>query len=175
MVFKTTIMKKTYTILLVLFTLLSNAQTLEYNRVIDTVLSITIPSGVNMNTSGLSGITYGDFTSPPNGKVWKVESITVNAPKIFETMVMYCVGSQYTSNWGTYLRIQAVIRDESITNSLYESAPSIQTGSGNYLNSPLWINNAELGIAFRSLVAEDVCLTQPYTGYVFLSIIEFNE
>ena len=30
------------------------------------------------------------------------------------------------------------------------------------------------GISFRTLADEDVCLTSPYTGYVFLSVIEFN-
>jgi hypothetical protein len=152
---------------------------LQFNRVIDTVLSITIPTGLNLNTTVngtlTSGITYGDFISPTNGKVWKIESIMIQAPFILDESIPYCNTSNgWSSNWASYLRIQSVLRDESIANSLHEVNPTSATSGENFLTSPIWVNNAELGIAFRSTVTVDACLTQPYTGYVFLSIIEFN-
>ena len=171
--------KKTLLIICLFLGLNTFAQNqLQFNRVIDTVLSITIPVGVNMSSldaggNKTSGITYGDFISPANGKVWKVESIMIQTPVFLAPDIMYCAGGQYSCCWSNYLMIQSVLRSESIIQSLYERPANLDVG-GNLQDSPLWIDNAEIGIAFRSKIEENVCLSNDYTAYVFLSLIEFN-
>ena len=71
-------MKKILLILIVCMTTTSNAQNLEFSKVIDTVITLTIGnSPQNIATKHL-----GQTLSPPSGKVWKVNNILLDAGKV---------------------------------------------------------------------------------------------
>jgi hypothetical protein len=184
--FKTTIMKKIFTILLVLFTLLSNAQTLEYNRTIDTLLSITIPSGTVFNSTNFQ--IFGSFLTPPNNKTWKVQSIIINTPcdecQNGASTLHYSNASGYVGSWGNLTSISGAIsvmlRNNSNDLGLFKrninSTMNHEQGT-NYINSPLWLSQSQLGIAFTHIYGTQTNTpfsVIDYTGYVHLSILEFN-
>ena len=175
-------MKKTYTILLIFFTLLSNAQTLEYNRTIDTLLAITIPSGTVFDSNNFW--IMGDYMSVPANKVWKVQSLMILAPgdeeeNNYSTTLYYNNGSPWGNLNSITGKIVIMLKNAGVEEALFSrSIPQVtQTSQGeNYINSPFWLSQSDLGIAFRhSENSTEPYLIVDYTAYVHVSILEFNE
>ena len=171
---------------LVFFPFLINAQSLEYNRTIDTVLTITIAPNTYFNSSNKQII--GDYISPPSNKVWKVQSIIIihdNDKDLNSNTALRYQGNVY-GNGSLYeigARIALMIKNNGFENSLYTKA--ITTNQKDFqqiYTSPIWINNSELGIAFIHTLNQSSTNTNPYlnhnfgsySGYIHLSITEFN-
>lgn len=180
-------MKTICTILLVCLTFLSNAQTLEYNRTIDTLLAITIPGGTVFNITNRQII--GNYISAPSNKVWKVQSIIVMPVPAFDINGNSILLYQSANNYGDFnsisARISLMLKNNSFENELFsDPIPGQGTANqgSNKISSPIWLNNSELGIAFTHTLNQAVSQNNPYlnpnwgsyTGYVHLSILEFN-
>jgi hypothetical protein len=181
-------MKTICTILLVCLTFLSNAQTLEYNRTIDTLLAVTIPGGTSFNITNLQII--GNYIAAPSNKVWKVQSVIIMpvAERDINSNPILIANSSGIDDFADIgARIAFMLKNNGLENSLFSEA--IPAGSGganqgsNMISSPIWINNSELGIAFthtHSVPSTNSPYLNPnwgsgsYTGYVHLSILEFN-
>mgnify|MGYP001284152501 CR=1 FL=1 len=174
-------MKKICTLLFVFFALLSNAQTLEYNRTIDTLLAITIPSGTVFNSSNYW--IMGDYLSIPDNKVWKVQSIIFLTPSDEQNNGSYSLNYNNGWAWGSLnnivARIVLMIKNNGVEEALFSSEIPTQqnTDQGeNHISSPLWLSQSELGVAFHHVHnSADPYLIIDYTGYVHVSILEFNE
>ena len=180
-------MKKTVTILLLLITLFSKAQDLQYHRTIDTVLTITIPNGTVFNSTNFE-IT-GAFLMPPNNKTWKVQSIIINAPcdecqNGGQSTLHYTDANGYVGSWGSLYSISGAIsvmlRNNSNDIGLFkrqvDSNLNHEQGT-NYITSPLWLNQSQLGIAFTHTYgtqANTPFLIMDYTGKIHFSILEFK-
>lgn len=172
---------------LVFFPFLINAQSLEYNRTIDTVLSLTVPAGTVFNTSSNKQIV-GDYISAPSNKVWKVQSIIIICPndknQNGNKPIQYGNSSNYADGSFTEIsgKIALMIKNNGFENNLFSK--NIESSPQNFeqvYNSPIWINNSELGIAFihnaNMSSSYNIYLNNSYgsyTGYIHLSIIEFN-
>ena len=164
------------------FALSSNAQTLEYNRTIDTLLSITIPSGTVFNTS--NSWILGNYMSVPANKVWKVQSVIILTPGDEDqnggnSTLHYNNGSSYGNLTSVSARIAFMIKNGGLEEALFSTnIPSQQnTNQGqNFISSPLWLSQSELGIAFyhNHSGANNPYLVIDYTGYIHISIMEFN-
>tara|TARA_B100000963_G_C22608885_1_gene663932 strand:+ start:934 stop:1482 length:549 start_codon:yes stop_codon:yes gene_type:complete len=166
----------------------SHSQNLEYSRVIDTTLSITIPASTIFNIS--NRLIIGNYiTSPPN-KVWKVQSVIIMPVPAYDINGNSILLYQSGNNWGSFnslsARISLMIKNNTLEEELFsESIPGQGTYNlgSNRISSPLWINNSELGIAFKHNYNQPINPNNPYlnpnwgsyTGYIHLSIIEFNE
>ena len=163
-----------------------NAQSLEYNRTIDTVLSITIAPNTNFNNSNKQII--GDYISAPSNKVWKVQSIIIffdNDKDTNSNTALRYQGSVYGTGSLSEIgaRIELMIKNNGFENSLYSK--EITTNQKDFqqiYTSPIWINNSELGIAFTHTRSNGPTNYNPYinqsfgsySGYIHFSIIEFN-
>jgi hypothetical protein len=152
-------MKKTCTILLLLITLFSKAQDLQYHRTIDTVLTITIPSGTIFNSTNFQ-IT-GSFLTPPNNKTWKVQSIIINTPcdecqNAWQNTLHYTdVNGNVVGTYGNLSSVSGAIsvmlRNNSNDIGLFKRQVSANLNheqGTNYITSPLWLSQSQLGIAF---------------------------
>jgi len=153
-------------------------QNLEYNRTIDTLFSLTLPSGTAFD--GSNQLIIGDYLSIPNGKVWKVQSIMLMSPIASAGNIIFCSGG----NWGNLSSISAsivmMIKNNGIEQQMHSrSIPSSLNDQGdNYLKSPLWCKNSELGIGFThnytDSISNIICLSSDFTAHIHFSILEFN-
>ena len=175
-------MKINITMLLLLLTLIGNTQNLQYNRTIDTILTITIPNGTIFTTS--NHVIVGSFLTPPNNKVWKVQSIMINAPcdecqNNGNSTLHYNSGNSYGNLTSVSGGIAVLLRNNSDIISMYRrTIPSslAHEHGNNFLSSPLWLNASELGIGFNHTYSgnNDPYLILDYIGKIHLSILEFS-
>ena len=172
-------MKKIFLSFLFIFSLSSSfSQGLEFNRSIDTLLiGNTISSGAQINWPDYS-LTFdllNDSLSPPNGKVWKIQSIvlsTNNSPYVNGSYV-YSTGD----NFGSFYSSNVILKNNEIF-LVKLSLPDIYSSSYYVSNLPIWINsnsNLMLGLRHESS-DEPLYMNGNYSGImVWFSILEFNE
>ena len=175
-------MKNFFTLTLCFLTLSLTAQTLEYNKTIDTLLSITIPNGTVFSSS--NWLISGNYISVPTNKVWKVQSIMIFTPgdevqNGGNTTLHYLSGSSWGNLTSVSGKIALMLRNNGTEHGLFESAiPATQQSDdgSNFIDRPLWLSQSDLGIAFTHShnSATPPYLIIDYTGYVHLSILEFN-
>ena len=170
-------MKKLLLILLCLPMLLLG-QNLEYNRTIDTLFSLTIPSGTAFD--GSNQLIIGDYLSIPNGKVWKVQSIMLMSPLADTGPIAFCSSGNYGNLSSITASIVMMIKNNGIEQRMYSRIiPSNINDQGeNYLKSPLWCKNSELGFGFTHTYTDSInniiCLSSDFTAHIHFSILEFN-
>ena len=155
----------------------SYSQNLEYSRVIDTSLTITIPSGYCFNT-GNNGF-FGNYLSVPQGKVWKVQSVDIIVPTPSYHYISY--GSNTCGFYCFDTKVTLTKKTSTTENHIYlqaigNSAGSPPSSASNIYNSPIWLDDTQLGIGiWHSNSPYSYCSTQSYNAHIHFSIIEFNE
>ena len=169
-----------------IFFIISNrgySQNLEYGRVIDTTLTYTMNVGDCYKQ--INQLNTGDYISPPQGKVWKVQSLLFMIPPVYSAYnSAYMVNPSGTSerfNWSDF-RALALLRNGTTEEVFsYQNLPEEYKNlivNGNKLDNPLWISSGEIGIGVwhnAAMGTDDYCMTTAYSFYIHLSIIEFNE
>ena len=170
-----------------IFLIISNrgySQNLEYSRVIDTTLTYTMNVG-DCYKQFLGQLNTGDYISPPQGKVWKVQSLMFLIPPVYSSWSSaYMVNPSGQSKRFIEYNFRAVaLLKNGTTEEVFteENLPENNTNLnsvGNKLRSPLWISSGEIGIGVwhnAGMSSDDICMTTDYSFYIHLSIIEFNE
>ena len=180
-------MKKICTILLVCFTFLSNAQTLEFSRVIDTVLVLDITSSTNITL-----VTYGQQQiSPSPGKVWKIQSLLFDPGHM--AYIDHCQSNVSGQFYSTDIHCFVELNDGINSANICSSWPSGNTtgpstsASGSIRNletvqcfeNIMWINSSstiKIGVVSSRpfpTPASHPCVSD-LTIKAYVSIIEFN-
>ena len=154
----------------------SFSQGLEFNRSIDTLIYMnTITAGTVFNPYQTISL-MDDSLSPPNGKVWKVQSIVQSSENKPSNTVLLYFGSStsFTTMDNTQLKIKLKNNQIDLTK---QSLQSIYVNPYYVSNLPLWINsnsNIYIGIEFEN--PQTVQNELDYSGIkVWFSILEFNE
>ena len=154
----------------------SFSQGLEFNRTIDTLISMnTIIAGTTFNPYETISL-MDDSLSPPNGKVWKIQSIVQSAEnKPSNVHLLYFNNSNtYTTMSSSDLKIKLKNNQIDLTK---QSLMNIYGDSYFVSNLPIWINsnsNLHIGIEFEN--PQTVINELDYSGIrVWFSILEFNE
>ena len=154
----------------------SFSQGLEFNRSIDTLISMnTIIAGTVFNPYQTFTL-MDDSLSPPNGKVWKVQSIVQSAENKPSNVHLLSFGTNntYATMDNTDVRIKLKNNQIDLTK---QTLQSIYANPYYVSNLPLWINsnsNIYIGIEFEN--PQTVQNEIDYSGIkVWFSILEFNE
>ena len=169
-----------------IFFIISNrgySQNLEYNRVIDTTLTYTMNIGDCYRK--INQLNTGDYISPPQGKVWKVQSLIFLTPSVNDNNYMSRnQGGTFTNYRFSYANFRAIVLlkngtvDELFSfQELPNQYENMTTGSSK-LDNPLWLSTNEIGIGVwhnGNMSSDYVCMTTAYSFHIHLSIIEFNE
>ena len=159
------------------------SQNLEYSRVIDTTLTYTMNVGDCYKQ--INQLNTGDYISPPQGKVWKVQSLLFMIPPVYSAYgSAYMLNPQGQSKRfnNYYFRAVSLLKNGTTEEVFsYENLPEQYNNlivNGNKLDNPLWISSGEIGIGVwhnAGMGTDDNCMTTAYSFYIHLSIIEFNE
>ena len=177
-------MKKTCTILLVCLTFLSYAQTLEFSRVIDTVLVLDITSSTDISSE-----VYGQqVISPSAGKVWKIQSLLLDPG--YSAYIDHCQsnlsGGISSSTISCFVELGDGNNSSFICNSwpaLYTTGPSASSaGEIRSVNTVqcfeniIWINSSssvKVGVVSVSTENYSHCISD-LTIKAHISILEFK-
>jgi len=182
MVFKNLIMKKILLILLMCLNYTSYSQ--ELVRVIDTVLILDITSSTNVESE-----VYGSVISPPNGKVWKIQSLLLDPGNNLD---MDLCGNGITtfsnSEVTSFLEIDDGINKSIICKSFPSAVGAYNLNSGQFsifrdiqqcTENIIWINSTstiKIGVVVtdtRDRTSFDVCVIKLLTK-AHVSILEFE-
>jgi len=133
----------------------------------------------------INQLNTGDYISPPQGKVWKVQSLIFLTPSVNDNYYMNRnqggTFNNYRFNYASFRAI-AFLKSGSVDEVFtFQGLPSeyniMNTGS-NKLDNPLWLSTNEIGIGVwhnGDMNTDYVCMTKEYSFHIHLSIIEFNE
>ena len=183
-------MKNYFITLFICLSFFCNSQNLEYSRVIDTILTVNITSPTSLTQDIL-----GDFVSPANGKVWKINNIMISSSHLGD-YVRYCSGTNTFSSSGSHVKLGLLFSDGSneiclCTKSMkdfidpndfiyhypYEDADNCVSDT----HYPMWINSSSKLTAFISSYTsisianpDDICLNNTI-GKIRIMAIEFKE
>ena len=156
----------------------SFSQGLEFNRSIDTLLiGNTISSGAQINWPDYS-LTFdllNDSLSPPNGKVWKIQSIILSTNKNPSTQGSYVYSNG--NNYGSFHSSVVILKNNELV-LVKQYLPNIYNSSYYVSNLPIWINsNSNLMLGLRHESSDQpLYMNGNYSGImVWFSILEFNE
>ena len=162
----------------------SYSQNLEYSRVIDTTLTYTMNVGVCYDRF-FGQLNVGDYISPPQGKVWKVQSLMFLIPPVYSSYISsYMVDHVGNSirfpdyNFRAIALLKNGTTEEIFTEENLPERYDNINAVGNKLRNPLWISSGEIGIGVwhnAHMGSNDICMTTAYSFHIHLSIIEFNE
>ena len=162
---------------------------LEFNRVIDTIIQVsTGPTYVSIYNKFL-----GDSISPTSGKVWKIENIVLNRGRVFNSNNTFPNGQYNLSkciNPGDYesnILVGVDIVDSGTDSNLMigepvvASTPVIQNPLAEQLKFPFWLDtNSKIRIFIKQRASQgqfdathEVCLKFFETN-AYISILEFN-
>lgn len=152
-----------------------HSQELSFSRVIDTVLVVQVPNGVQIN----NGPVLGDGFSPDSGKVWKLESVVHGIEA--ETNAYLCNGGTVNSSTNLF-NLELIVNDGSNEVVLTRSDFMQQNENdyGNYAIQrafPLWLNSNSMilpRVNYKPSTSQPVCVSNPMQGKVHVSLIEFN-
>lgn len=180
-------MKKIFFILLICITSYTYAQNLAFNRVIDTVLVLEIGS----NVTNISTKQLGATISPPNGKVWKINNILIEAGKIHQqnsSNIYDCFFCDDPTVDRADARFGIDIFDGTNSIDIIISSPYISATVNHFpstantnISYPLWINSGSSLRTFMIQTIEahdsnglfDICVRNVLSK-AYVSIIEFN-
>ena len=161
----------------------SNAQNLEFSKVIDTVITLTIGnSPQNIGTKHL-----GQTLSPPSGKVWKVNNILLDAGEVindYSNGIYNCFFCNDPNQDRNDIKFGVDIYDGANEFDVRMMTPDVATNTAHAdpyisVNSfPLWMNSSSTIRTFMIQQSEtttnaDICVKNVFSK-AYISILEFN-
>ena len=172
-------MKRLLIILLLTFFTSKSQNNLEFNRIIDTVLVLSIPDGTQLNSALYSNDNFG----PENGKVWKINQVLAQSSELIGGLLI-CSTSNYHSN-GSMLR-SALIIDDGLNSmplciSAFEGYTGVMPPPGisacELIDFPLWVSDgSSIQVSvYHAGNGNGLCTTGGSNdAKFFISLIEFN-
>ena len=157
----------------------SFSQGLEFNRSIDTlIIANTIQAGTQINFTdySVSHDLISSSISPPNGKVWKIQSIVIST-NINPCISIYSFDYNSGSVYQNFCNADLKLKNNEI--DLVKIGIQDAWNSSYYVqNLPIWINsnsNLMLGLRHENST-QPLYMSVDYSGImIWFSVLEFNE